>query len=346
MSFHFKDFIRGIWRREQFCCCLPVRFGVICMSTVGIAITGVLTIALWHEVASNMMTAHANSVLIVAGVVETLLCLVSILGLAGAIARKQLFIAMYTYFLYGHFLLNVGVAGYLFWMITHAEQSDVVKACKEAITNSQAQAQCTGLLEITKTIFLAVGFTVLFTELYGALIATRYLLQLKGQKREMRNSRMLARRSRQSGYASLASLDSGSSPYNKEFNPYATYEGNASSSLSTRYVELSDETKVPPAYADEEAGYGGGRWSHEQLQQYEKSASPDLPEPAVPSSDPRGQPTIAAPVARPATTFSPEALYYSTAQSPDHTQSTKSSHGSRVSFLPSPPGSRHTPTGS
>jgi len=240
--------------------------------------------------------------------------------------------AMYTYFLYAHFLLNVGVAGYLLWMVTHAEQSDVVKACKQAITNTQAQDQCTGLLKITKTIFLVVGFAVLFIELYGALIATRYLLQLKGEKRYDRSSRMMARP--RSGYASLG--NSGSSPRHNEFDPYAHYRDESLSfSHSGRYMELSEDTKVPPIHDDEEAGYGGGAWTNEQISQYEKSISP---EPEIVQS--REASTIVAPVARPAKSFIPEALLSYKPQSPDSQQSTKVS--SRVSFsLPSSPEHKH-----
>ncbi|TFK54418.1 hypothetical protein OE88DRAFT_1655070 [Heliocybe sulcata] len=308
------------------------------MSVLGIVVTGILSIAIWHAVASNHMTAHMNTILIIAAVVETLLLLASVLGLTGAIARKQLFIAMYTYFLYAHFLLNVGVAGYLLWMITHSEQSDVVKACQEAITNQQAQSQCTGLLEITKTIFLVVGFIVLFTELYGALIATRYLLQLKGEKRTVRNSRLMARQSRLSGYASLGSSDFGSGPRSKEFDPYAHYRDESlSASLSGTYMELSEDSKIPPVHDDEEAGYGGGvPWTHEQISQYEKSVSP---EPEVAQA--KQEPAIVAPIARPARgSINPEALLSYKPESPK-SQSESPKVGSRVSFsLPSSPDSR------
>lgn len=42
-----------IFRGRTFCCCLPVRMGVISMSVLGILFGGLLSIVLWFEVASE-----------------------------------------------------------------------------------------------------------------------------------------------------------------------------------------------------------------------------------------------------------------------------------------------------
>jgi hypothetical protein len=72
---------------------------------------------------------------------------------------------IYSYFLYAHFVINVIVATIFLWIITHTEQTDIVEACRGAIQNQQAQAQCTGLLHITEGVFIGVSTFVLLIEL-------------------------------------------------------------------------------------------------------------------------------------------------------------------------------------
>lgn len=99
MPFSYRDLFCG---GRTFCCCLPVRVGVIIMSLLGIVVAGVLSIVLWFEVASQFclsllvdarndlingdalgtpdMTSTERAGFILAGLVETLLFVASSLG--------------------------------------------------------------------------------------------------------------------------------------------------------------------------------------------------------------------------------------------------------------------------
>lgn len=128
------------------------------------------------------MSSTERVAFIVAGVVETLLFLASILGyfifsleinpcltgrfrFAGAVVRKQLFVTIYAWFIYAHFLLNVGIAGYLLYEITHAGNVDVAKGCREGLRDSEAQGQCEGLLKIAKAIYFVIAAAILLAEM-------------------------------------------------------------------------------------------------------------------------------------------------------------------------------------
>lgn len=126
----------------------------------------------------------------------------------GAIVRKQVFVQIYAYFLYCHFLLNVGVAIWLLYMIIHFSRTAAVKACQDAIQNAQAKQQCTGLLKIGLDVYFIVAGIVLFTEFCrsfggfiselnqcslftdGAIIIARYVNQIQREKRTIRASRI------------------------------------------------------------------------------------------------------------------------------------------------------------
>ncbi|KAJ7703122.1 hypothetical protein B0H17DRAFT_1041853 [Mycena rosella] len=188
MAFSYRELFFG---GTTFCCCLRVRLGVIIMTVLGMLFAGLLSILLWFEVASTPdMSSSERTIFIIAGLVETLLFAVSVLGFVGAVVRKQLFVQIYAYFIYVHFLLNLGVAIYLLYTLVHVSSTDQVKACQLAIQNTTAQNQCTGLLKIGLGVYGAVASILLLTEMYGALIVARYVNQVQREKRNVRASRM------------------------------------------------------------------------------------------------------------------------------------------------------------
>ncbi|KAK7057124.1 DUF1746 domain-containing protein [Favolaschia claudopus] len=151
MAFSYRELFFG---GTTFCCCMKVRVGVIII--------------------------HSSF----AGLVETLLFVVSILGFVGAIVRKQLFVQIYAYFIYFHFVLNLGVAAYLLYSLVHVSTTDQVKACQLAIHDPSAQDQCTGLLKFGIKVYAAIA------GVHGAIIVARYVNQIQREKRNVRASRM------------------------------------------------------------------------------------------------------------------------------------------------------------
>ncbi|KAF8910397.1 hypothetical protein CPB85DRAFT_1190089, partial [Mucidula mucida] len=181
MVFSFRELFFG---GRTFCCCLPVRSGVIIMTSLGMLLSGILSIVLWYEVASTPdMSPGERAAFVVSGLLETFLLIASILGFIGAVVRKQVFVQIYTYFIYVHFVFNVAIAGYLLWQVTHLTSEAADKACQDTISNAQAQDQCIGFLKIARGVYYVIATLVLLIELYGAVVTTRYLNQLKSEKR-------------------------------------------------------------------------------------------------------------------------------------------------------------------
>jgi len=214
---------------------------------------------------------------VVAGLVETLLCVASILGFVGAIVRKQTFVQAYAYFIYVHFILNIAVAGYLIFMVTHFSTNAQVKACQGTIKNAQAKDQCTGLLSIAQGVYFVVVAFVLLVEMYGALIVTRYVNQIKNEKRSARASRMESeeafslvpkgknsRYSAHSGFQTRDIISPDPRQSTQEFDPYEEIMGqNYGSGPSQAYSGMP----APPV----EVGYGGGSWSYKDISEEEKA---------------------------------------------------------------------------
>ncbi|KJA14133.1 hypothetical protein HYPSUDRAFT_49424 [Hypholoma sublateritium FD-334 SS-4] len=163
MPFSYRRLFFG---GTTFCCCLPVRLGVIVMSSLGCLVAGVLMVLLWFELATTLyMTTQERIAFVLAAITATVLFAASILGLVGAIVRKQLFIQTYTYILYVNFALNLAIAAYFTYEVTRATSNAENLACLDAIQDPQTQGQCSGLLNFAKAVYLVVTGFVLLTEL-------------------------------------------------------------------------------------------------------------------------------------------------------------------------------------
>ncbi|RDB24985.1 hypothetical protein Hypma_007857 [Hypsizygus marmoreus] len=250
------------------------------MSLLGIIFGGVLSIVLWFEVASTPdMTSGERAGFVVAGLVETFLFVASILGFVGAIVRKQLFVQIYAYFIYVHFLLNIAIAGYLLYVVTHFSANATVKACQETIQNQQAKEQCTGLLKIARGVYFVVAAIVLLVELYVALIITRYVNQVKTEKRTARESRLdneeaFSLVSKGKGrYSSLPGGHSrGLSDQSMALQTYSGPEYDPYDELRGTHEDVRQSfvyDGVPSLPID--VGYGGGSWTHSEITQEEKA---------------------------------------------------------------------------
>ncbi|EJD02687.1 uncharacterized protein FOMMEDRAFT_140590 [Fomitiporia mediterranea MF3/22] len=233
-----------VFRRQRFCCCLPARLGAALLALLTLLLSGLLMVILWFEVATNyFMSGKEKAAFIVAGLLETFLFLASVLGFIGTLARKQSFVVIFVSFLYVHFLINLGVAIYFLWMVTHAANQDIVKLCQEGIRNQQTQDQCKGLLNITKGVYWGISLLVLAVEAYCTIVVTRYANQVRYEKREGRESRIKQRQSAYDAFhARFSSVDGVSPMHNKHYSALSR----ASSDLENDKEGLLNAPQVTP----------------------------------------------------------------------------------------------------
>ncbi|KAG6841878.1 hypothetical protein C0991_005608 [Blastosporella zonata] len=223
------------------------------------------------------MTSGERAAFVIAALVETFLFVASALGFVGTVVRKQLFVQIYAYFIYVHFVLNIGVASYLLYLVTHFSANATVKACQDTIQNEQAQEQCTGLLKVAQGVYFAIAAIVLLVELYLVLVVTRYLNQLHREKRSARGLRLENEEAfslvpKDKGrYSALAGeQDGGIIPrfpvYSRSGPDFDPYDGVQDFIQDERRTIGNGDTVHP-----EEIGYGGGSWTHAEISSEEKA---------------------------------------------------------------------------
>jgi hypothetical protein len=115
-----------------------------------------------------------------------LLLLISIVGFVGAIVRKLTLATTYAVGLYIHFLINVIAATYILSVILHTTHTDADTVCQTLLKNQQSKDECNSIFDATRGLYAGTASFVLIVELYAAILATRYVYQLRGEKREAR----------------------------------------------------------------------------------------------------------------------------------------------------------------
>lgn len=188
MAFSLKNYLLY---SPYFCFCLPVRFGFVLLTCLSFLFSGVLSVLVWFELShSYSLTGEEKSSFWAVGIVETILLAVSVIGFIGAVARKQRFVAIYAYFVYIHVVLNVVVGIYFLVTIRQSNRQQLVDECYVVFANNPSASNCQSLMNVSTYVFIAVVSLVLLLELYGALIATRYLNTLTKQKKVEHSRRL------------------------------------------------------------------------------------------------------------------------------------------------------------
>ncbi|KAG6372337.1 hypothetical protein JVT61DRAFT_7777 [Boletus reticuloceps] len=151
-----------LFHSSHFCFCVPVRAGFVLMSITDIP-------SFWDDIGHYMVRD---------------------IPFIGVVARKQLFVTIYTYFLYVHFVLNLIVGIYFLVTVRASNREQLVDYCAEVFVNTSTESSCSGLMRVSTYAFIAIVAALLLFEFYGVLIATRYVYRLRKQKRDDRSRRL------------------------------------------------------------------------------------------------------------------------------------------------------------
>jgi hypothetical protein len=161
------------------------------MSLFTFLLSGTISVIIWFEVFHSYQLSYKERVaFILTGIIESLLFLASIIGFIGVVARKQLFVMMYTYFLYVHFVLNIVVGIFFLVTVRASNRQELVNSCAEVFTDMSVESSCSRLMSVSTYVFIAIVAALLLIEFYGVLIATRYVYRLRMQKRDDRSRRL------------------------------------------------------------------------------------------------------------------------------------------------------------
>jgi len=159
---------------RTFCCCVPVRVGVILLAILGLVggsgVAGVSIINLKHSEGSRTAS-------IIQIIIYLLLAIVSIFGLIGAITRRLAFIRLYLAMLIIHLLFSMGTGIYAI----HRNFKDAPKYisdCTSGSTDKAVIGVCNDGAALLKSVMIGSFILAWLLETWACFIVVHYSKQL------------------------------------------------------------------------------------------------------------------------------------------------------------------------
>ncbi|KAJ8457057.1 hypothetical protein ONZ45_g18467 [Pleurotus djamor] len=162
-------------RSRKFCCCLPVRFGVICIAILGMAGGGLITVT---GIMQAVKTQGNKLSLIIQIIVYGLLALLSVFGLIGAIGKIRGFISAYFTMLTAILAFSICSGAYSLYRLYN--EKDTIEECigHEDDENSFTRIACGKGAGVMKGIMVGLFILVWLIQIWGCFIVNSYSKQL------------------------------------------------------------------------------------------------------------------------------------------------------------------------
>jgi len=208
----------------KFCCCLPVRLGVLILSAIQSLLSGVLAAFCWFAFfnKSEQLTQKIKIGVVVLACVETLAALIAFGGFLGAIFKKQQGVRLYSWMLnfqFGFQLVFSIISLIFFYMESKAE---FIKNCIDGSTDQTVIDNCNQTAGLSKPLVAAGVAVSLLIQLWFCWIVAAYAKQLRDRETVHTRAMMLDTSSEFKYEAARAHSEDTLRPLNAEGSyPYA-----------------------------------------------------------------------------------------------------------------------------
>jgi len=178
-------------RSRKFCCCLPVRFGVICMALLGLVFGVALCAVGWYEVnelrlGQTQLDGGEKVGLWFVSISFTLLGLISLIGLIGSIFHLDGLVESYAWSITVNTLANMGIGIYFIWVLFHRSPTSIDNCLNAAQASSDDpsvnQWVCAKGFDVVRVIITVVFCIVWIFQIVGIFIVFDYCGQLREEQ--------------------------------------------------------------------------------------------------------------------------------------------------------------------
>lgn len=185
-------------RSRKFCCCIPVRFGVFILSTLGVAGGTLVCIVGWAAV--SKLANHPMPVADTVGIwlqacLFTLLTLLSLFGFIGCLVKSRNSVHAYSVGLLMMLLGSIASGAYSLWALFNYNSAAAVQKClnTSAETDALTDALCRNGVNTYKGVTVATYIMMWLLMIYAYVIVDNYVEQLDDEiaantARQMMNS--------------------------------------------------------------------------------------------------------------------------------------------------------------
>ncbi|KAF5325650.1 hypothetical protein D9611_000127 [Ephemerocybe angulata] len=170
---------RAAVRSRTFCCCIPVRAGVILLSLLGFLGGGAVSAV---GIISLKKSSGAEKSLIIQIVVYVLLCVISLLGLIGGIGRKLLLVRIYFGMLVFHLAFSVGGGIFAIYRVFKDSPNYITECLLGKESDPNAQKTCEQGASLLKGLMITVFILFWALETWACVIVHNYNRQLEEEE--------------------------------------------------------------------------------------------------------------------------------------------------------------------
>ncbi|KAJ7254703.1 hypothetical protein B0H12DRAFT_1114907 [Mycena haematopus] len=172
-------------RSHKFCCCLPVRFGVFVMSLAALLLGGLVAVAGWIQVKNlpqHPLSNDNKNALYIYSVMFSILALVGGFGFIGTLSKQRGLVSLFGSLLAIHLGFSVATGIFAIYTLFKTNSDEALTNCINGSDDQTLIDSCHEGLKILK-IIVVVGYCVTWlVELWGCLIVSSYVTQLKEEE--------------------------------------------------------------------------------------------------------------------------------------------------------------------
>ncbi|KAK0477964.1 hypothetical protein IW261DRAFT_1565767 [Armillaria novae-zelandiae] len=174
-------------RWHHFLCCLPLRLGVLIIAALTLAGSTLVAIGAWinvHNIINKTLELSKSgeiSMYIVAGV-YTLVAIVSLLGLVGALTARPGLVSTFNSLQIGTFIISLAIGAYSLYLL-FSDNFDI-SDCVNSVDASADTAQqvCNAALKVSKAAVVVIYAITWLVQFYGLFIVRSYVRELEEKR--------------------------------------------------------------------------------------------------------------------------------------------------------------------
>lgn len=176
-------------RWHHFLCCLPLRLGVLIITALTLAGSALVAIGAWinvHNIINKTLELSKSgeiSMYIIAGV-YTLVAIVSLLGLVGALTARPGLVSTFNSLQIGSFIVSLATGAYSSYLLFSDKYNIDISDCVNRVTVSADTAQqvCNAALKVSKAAVVVIYAITWLVQFYGLFIVRSYVRELEEKR--------------------------------------------------------------------------------------------------------------------------------------------------------------------
>jgi len=172
-------------RSRKFCCCLPVRFGLFCISILGIIGGGLVSVGGWLQIKQlpqHPLDNRDEVALWVQTIMYTLLAILSLFGLIGVFNKSRTLVSLYSTMLNSHLGFSIATGVFFLYTLFHRTGDNDIQNCVNGSTDDLKKEACKKGFEVMRGVIVGAFVLVWLIELYGCIIVANYVEQLDDEE--------------------------------------------------------------------------------------------------------------------------------------------------------------------